>query len=131
MGPYALSYPFTNYSDVVNPRHTLAFSGNQGDAAVINEATGYRTTFWGFPFEAISDLNDRIDLIQTIFDWCAGLEPDCPGDIDGDGTVGVTDFLEILAAWGPNPGHPADLDGDDVVGVTDFLELLALWGPCP
>jgi hypothetical protein len=55
----------------------------------------------------------------------------CPGDIDGDGEVGVTDFLELLSAWGPNPGHPADIDGDDVVGVTDFLELLSHWGACP
>ncbi len=25
----------------------------------------------------------------------------CPGDADGDGTVGITDFLALLAAWGP------------------------------
>ena len=25
---------------------------------------------------------------------------------------------------------PWDLDGDCVVGITDFLELLAHWGPC-
>jgi agmatine/peptidylarginine deiminase len=56
---------------------------------------------------------------------------DCPGDIDNDGDVGVTDFLALLAAWGPNPGHAADLDGDDTVGITDFLILLGLWGPCP
>ena len=31
-------------------------------------------------------------------------------------------------AW--NPGHPADFDGDGFVGITDFLELLANWGPC-
>jgi hypothetical protein len=59
----------------------------------------------------------------------------CPGDIDGDDAVGVTDFLAMLAAWGPCPVPPdpcpADLDGDDEVGVTDFLQLLALWGPCP
>ncbi|MHC4993393.1 MAG: hypothetical protein ACYTGC_20710, partial [Planctomycetota bacterium] len=55
----------------------------------------------------------------------------CVGDIDGDGQVGVTDFLALLAAWGPNPGHPADLDGNGDVGVTDFLALLAAWGPCP
>ncbi len=55
----------------------------------------------------------------------------CPGDIDGSGDVGINDFLDLLAAWGPNPGHPADLDGDDVVGINDFLQLLANWGPCP
>ena len=26
---------------------------------------------------------------------------------------------------------PADLDGDGMVGITDFLDLLAAWGPCP
>ena len=55
----------------------------------------------------------------------------CPGDVDGDGEVGINDFLDLLAAWGPNPGHPADLDGDDAVGISDFLQLLANWGPCP
>ena len=48
-------------------------------------------------------------------------------DVDCDGTVGITDFLALLAAWGPNPGHPADLDGDGFVGITDFLFLLASW----
>ena len=55
----------------------------------------------------------------------------CPWDLDGDGDVGITDFLDLLGAWGPNPGHPADFDGDDIVGITDFLELLGNWGPCP
>ena len=56
-----------------------------------------------------------------------------PGDLDGDGFVGITDFLALLAAWGPNPGHPADFDNDGLVGITDFLTLLANWGPvsCP
>ena len=26
---------------------------------------------------------------------------------------------------------PADIDNDDVVGINDFLDLLANWGPCP
>jgi len=56
-----------------------------------------------------------------------------PGDLDGNGAVGVTDFLSLLAAWGPCPGPcppscDADLDGDCTVGVTDFLLLLASWG---
>jgi hypothetical protein len=56
--------------------------------------------------------------------------PVCEADLDGDGNVGVGDFLILLAGWGPNPGHPADLDGDGAVGVSDFLALLAGWGPC-
>ena len=27
----------------------------------------------------------------------------CPADIDDDGTVGITDLLALLAAWGPCP----------------------------
>jgi len=58
--------------------------------------------------------------------------PDCSEsvlhcDLDGDGVVGVLDFLALLGAWGPNPMHPADFDGDGDVGVTDLLILLANW----
>jgi hypothetical protein len=60
---------------------------------------------------------------------CAPSPPPC--DVDGDFEIGVTDFLTLLSAWGPNSGHPADLDGDGTVGVADFLELLSMWGPCP
>ena len=66
------------------------------------------------------------DFVVTAI--CAA--PECAADLDGDDTVGITDFLALLAAWGPNPGHPADLDGDGSVGITDFLQLLANWGPC-
>lgn len=54
------------------------------------------------------------------------------GDIDADGSVGVTDFLDLLAGWGPCPAPPtpclADLDSDGTVSVLDFLVLLANWG---
>ena len=50
------------------------------------------------------------------------------GDLDGDGTVGIGDFLALLAAWGPCPAQCiADLDGDGTVGILDFLTLLANW----
>lgn len=56
---------------------------------------------------------------------------DCPWDLTGDCSVGINDFLALLAAWGPNPGHPADFDGNGFVGINEFLELLANWAPCP
>jgi hypothetical protein len=55
----------------------------------------------------------------------------CVGDVDGDGEVGIQDFLILLGSWGDNPGHPADFDGDGFVGIADFLSLLGAWGPCP
>ena len=54
----------------------------------------------------------------------------CPSDVDGDGVVGVLDFLQLLAEWGPCAGCASDVDGDGTVGVLDFLALLADWGPC-
>jgi probable HAF family extracellular repeat protein len=52
------------------------------------------------------------------------------GDIDIDCTVGISDFLLLLAVWGscpPTGPCPADLDGDGNVGIVDFLMLLANW----
>ena len=54
-----------------------------------------------------------------------------PGDLDGDGTVGVSDLLILLGAWGPCADCndcPADLDADGIVGIFDLLTLLANWG---
>lgn len=55
----------------------------------------------------------------------------CPWDLDGDGIVGIVDFLSLLASWGKDPGGPPDFDADGTVGITDFLALLQAWGPCP
>ena len=55
----------------------------------------------------------------------------CPWDYNGDGNVGITDFLALLEVWGPTTGHPSDFDEDGQIGIVDFLALLANWGPCP
>ena len=58
-----------------------------------------------------------------------GPSSSCPWDCaDGDGNVGIVDFLALLADWG-GPGA-CDFNGGGV-GITDFLELLGHWGPCP
>ncbi len=59
--------------------------------------------------------------------------PPPPGDVDGDGVVGIGDLLELLSAWGPcaapcPPWCAADIDTDCAVGVTDLLIVLADWG---
>ena len=63
---------------------------------------------------------DHVDVALTLIR---------PGDTNGDGIVGIVDFLDVLAAWGPCDGlcsQDADLDGN--VGVTDFLTVLSNWG---
>ncbi len=53
----------------------------------------------------------------------------CPWDCDGDGIVGIGDFLMVLGGWGP--GTACDGDGDGMTGISDFLGVLGNWGPCP
>ena len=69
---------------------------------------------------------DGVQLQRILCDTTA-----CPWDLDGDGMVGITDFLDLLSQWGEDPGGPPDFDGDGTVGITDFLELLSHWGACP
>ena len=57
--------------------------------------------------------------------------PTCPWDCEAtpDKSVGVNDFLAVLATWAVVDA-PCDFDGGGV-GVNDFLAILANWGPCP
>ncbi len=56
----------------------------------------------------------------------------CPVDADGNGSVGIGDFLQVLAEWGPCPlPCAADVNDDGEVGILDFLLVLTEWGPCP
>ncbi|MBW7927660.1 MAG: hypothetical protein H3C58_06125, partial [Fimbriimonadaceae bacterium] len=55
------------------------------------------------------------------------------GDVNGDNTVNVSDFLALRAAFGStsssgNWNANADLDGNGSVGVSDFLVLRAAFG---
>ena len=52
----------------------------------------------------------------------------CPGDLDGDGTVGGPDLSIMLSSWGSD--GPADLDGDNIVSGSDLAALLSTWGLC-
>ena len=67
-------------------------------------------------------------VIRAIVDCAAVIN--CPWDCgDQDGTVGIVDFLSMLAQWG-SIGTDCDFDGGGV-GITDLLDLLGHWGNCP
>src|SRR5690606_23633308 len=78
LGPYSLSYPFSDYADPITPNGTatLAFQGNNGNGAAIAMDNGtYRTTFWVFPWEAINSAANREEVLQTVVSWCGvGIE---------------------------------------------------------
>ena len=135
MGTMPLSYPFSNWSDELNPGlGEAAFVGNNGDAALNYDAGEFRTVFLGFPLEAVQSTSSREEILVTYIDWCSELfEVPCPGNIDGDpgNQVNVDDLLLLLSNWGTD-GVGADIAAPlDIVDVNDLLALLAAWGPCP
>lgn len=76
---------------------------------------------------ALADaLHDASDHLPVVAEYVV-----CPADLNGDGLVGITDILLLLAAWGSDPVGPPDFDESGVVGIEDLLALLASWGPCP
>ncbi len=138
-GPYSLSYPFTNYSDVVNPGGSgiLSFSGNVGNVGVQQDTGTYRTVFLGYPLEAISDVNNRAAVLVKFIEWCDELFPDtCLADIadststNPDGLVNVFDLLELLDNWGTSGNGAGIAAPTNVVDVFDLLALLDAWGDC-
>ena len=73
-GPYSLTYPFVNFSDLVGPDWTaeVALIGNRGDppyAAISKDNGIYRTIFWGFPFEALPSAGTREAMMEATLEW--------------------------------------------------------------
>lgn len=85
---------------------------------------------------AMAVANSRQQAVQAILDALPGgqaaidLTP-CLPDVDGDGTVGMADFLDLVAAWGTDPDAPPDVDFDGVVTVQDMIIMVQAWGTCP
>ena len=59
----------------------------------------------------------------------------CPGDLNGDHTVNISDLTLLLAHFGTQSGATAadgDSDGDGDVDITDLTAFLSHFGTvCP
>jgi hypothetical protein len=131
LGSVSLSYPFTNYSDEVNPSSdaVLAFDGNVGNAGVrLDGEHGGSAIFLGFPVEAMPT-DSQSQLMTAVIDWIGVPDTPCPADCNGDGVVNVSDMLAIIDAWGTTTG--CDINGDGMIDVIDLLEVVGNWGVCP
>jgi hypothetical protein len=86
-------------------------------------SNGQAHSFGGY-FTDLPGCSAPQDVSWTAPESCA-----CPSDLDGDGIIGVSDTLDLLANFGcSNDNCVGDIDGDNVVGVSDILELLSLFG---
>ena len=119
-----------------------AVSGTDG-IDVINVDLGPSFPLGAFAAQDDSNGSDNQNFKLVPWDVIASAGPDAltvdtswnpravPGDLDGDGLVGILDLLLMLGAWGPCPDPPAscpaDVDRDGTVGVLDLLIVLAGW----
>jgi hypothetical protein len=58
-------------------------------------------------------------------------EHPCPGDLDGDNDVDLSDLAQLLGNYGTTSGaqyEDGDLDGDGDVDLSDLAELLGHYG---
>jgi hypothetical protein len=57
------------------------------------------------------------------------VDPFCPGDFNGDGIIGTTDLLVVLANWGCVGCGPelGDVDLNYIIGTSDLNWILANW----
>jgi hypothetical protein len=89
-------------------------------------------------FEA-SDLNDGsvveagVDAFEVLRFECEQVP--CPGDLDGDNDIDLSDLSQLLANYGTTGGaqyEDGDLDADGDVDLSDLSALLAVYGTsCP
>lgn len=120
LGPYTLSYPYSNYSDIVNPDASaqVAFTGNQGNSAVSYDSPEFQTAFFGFPLESLppGGLNAVLDRMVEHFGGCEYIY----GLLEG----AVTDSEGGL----PIPGAQITAQPGDIAGTTgvDGTYLLSL-----
>lgn len=75
-----------------------------------------------------------IDDFRAYTADCASTTP-CPGDLNGDGSIGLADLTVLLSNFGTASGagpEDGDMNGDGAVDLADLTEFLSLFGSaCP
>lgn len=79
-------------------------------------------SFWAQETSPSSD-DWRVTLVIT------PTSDPCPGDLNGDGSVGGADLGLFLGSWGDSPCD-ADVNGDGVCNGADLGVILGAWGDC-
>jgi len=121
---------FASLAGALEITFTPGYTPILGDSFTVLTANGITGSFdtilapAGFAFDVTYP--DGVDLELTVIQAGAAL----PGDLDGDGFVGINDLNIVLANWNQNvpPANPlADPSGDGFVGIDDLNEVLGNW----
>jgi subtilisin-like proprotein convertase family protein len=94
-------------------------------AVADNQPTVYLRWGMGITDTSVTYPGWNIDDVQI---W--GVQPICPTDIDGSGSINIDDLLLVINNWGQGAGSPADVDGSGIVDIDDLLEVINSWGDC-
>ncbi|MEZ6191952.1 MAG: sialate O-acetylesterase [Phycisphaerales bacterium] len=108
------------------------------EGAVRAGQEGCRKMFQAFRWsmddiELSSDLHhygvlSKVELGYRLADAMMGLIGTIPGDLNGDGFVGVEDLNLVLGAWNQtSPPIASDPTHDDFVGIADLNIVLGNW----
>jgi choice-of-anchor B domain-containing protein len=125
-GPWTVIADHTTDGGTTWQHHEITGSEIEGAGVTLTSTMKARFTASDNDPQSIVEVGIDGFVVSTLL--CSVL-----GDLDGDSTVGINDFLLLLADWGPcpdpcPPSCAADFDGDCTVGVNDFLIMLANWG---
>jgi hypothetical protein len=103
----------TNFSNLTHLPHELLWAGGTAEIGA-NE-----TTFFAID---VPDIGSDYEIVLR-------LEVSLPGDLDGDGFVGIDDLNLVLGNWNQNvpSGSAPDPSGNGFVGITDLNAVLGNW----
>ncbi len=99
------------------------------DGQLFQADTDAAGTLW-LLFGTDSGFEGITDLYYSTFDATLTPITPLPGDLDGNGFVGIEDLNIVLGSWNQTvpPGDPlADPSGDGFVGIEDLNTVLGNW----
>jgi len=131
-GPYSLSFPYFNFSDRITPGASgqVIFNGSAGNAAISKDSGVYRSSFWGFPLEAIPSASDRAAVMGAMVNWCAELGCNgARGDMTADAAIDGADIAQFARCYltlAPASAgcRCADMDANGVFSASDVTQFV-------
>ena len=107
-----------------------------GDCDVDLHDLGQFWIAYGDPLEdcngnGVPDLEEILagDASDADADWAIDDCGTLPGDVDGNGSVGLSDLLLVIGNWGCGGcSCSGDADADCLVGLSDLLLVIGNWG---